>query len=144
MKILLILTILTGIPAVVAAQIELCEEISPVEGWVDIHSSDQLDSLLSQRLMENERKEGMSGYRLQIYFGTSKDEAMKARTEFLKEFSDEEAYINYEKPYFTIRVGDFRDRFEAQRMLRDVREEYPGAIVVADKKVQFPPLRSSR
>ncbi len=80
----------------------------------------------------------IEGFRVQIHLG-SKTDAVRVRQNFLLRHPEIPAYMSYLAPNFRIRVGDMRDRVEAERLLKDLRNEFPGSYVVADH-IEPPPL----
>ncbi|MFN3875143.1 MAG: SPOR domain-containing protein, partial [Flavobacteriales bacterium] len=43
------------------------------------------------------------------------------------------AYLSWLAPNWRLRVGDCRTRLEAERLLRDVKAQYPGSYIVPDE-----------
>lgn len=74
----------------------------------------------------------MEGYRIQLSFGR-KEEVNNIRVEFLKEYPDYSAYISWLQPNFRLRVGDFRTRLQAEKFLRELRDDYQGSYIVRDE-----------
>ncbi len=74
----------------------------------------------------------MDGFRVQIFFG-SRNEANKARADFLRINPEVGAYVTYLAPNFRLRVGDFRTRTEAEKFKREILQVYPGSYIVADQ-----------
>lgn len=74
----------------------------------------------------------MPGYRVQVYYGGQRAKATEIRTEILRKFPQAAAYIIYQQPNFKLRLGDFKTRIEAMKLLDEVRHEYPQAFVVKD------------
>ncbi len=71
------------------------------------------------------------GYRVQIYFGGDKAKAREAKSRFLSQHADDlRAYEIYEAPNFKIRVGDFRTKLEAYRLLKEIKADFPSAFIV--------------
>lgn len=87
----------------------------------------------------NYNQTSLEGFRVQIYSGsglTSKDEASATQTRFLKMFPGERAYIIYNAPFWRVRVGDFRSRSEAMRMLQSVKPSFAGSYIVRDNTIR--------
>ncbi len=84
----------------------------------------------------------MEGFRVQIYFG-SRAEANKVRIEFLRSHPEVGAYVTYLAPNFRLRVGDYRNRTEAEGFKREVNKTYPGSYIVADQ-ISLPALSAKR
>lgn len=82
----------------------------------------------------------VEGFRVQIYAGNSRQQAMQIRTEVAATYTDYAAYLIYKQPTFRVRVGDFKSRFEAQELLRELKEQYPSSFIVPDEVLVNPVL----
>jgi hypothetical protein len=71
------------------------------------------------------------GYRVQLVFG-SREEVSNAKSRFLVRW-EHRAYESYLQPNFRLRIGDFMSRFEAERILAELKPHFPGAYIVPDK-----------
>jgi hypothetical protein len=118
------------------------------QGYLEIRQPPELDTLmmkyniLRERVEKNPDNKGIPGYRIQIFFDSginSGDRARKAKDEFETLFPDISGYITWKAPNFRVRVGDFRNRLEADRALSDIEKEYPNAWVIKDE-INYPPL----
>lgn len=49
------------------------------------------------------------------------------------QFPELSSYVEYEQPYYKLRLGDFKTRLEATYYLQQVITLYPGAFIVKDK-----------
>ncbi len=82
----------------------------------------------------------INGYRVQIYFDSgnqSKKKANDVKTQFLAKKPDVPCYLVYQAPNFKVRVGDFRSRYEAYKLYREIRNDFPSAYIVKDE-ISFP------
>ena len=71
------------------------------------------------------------GYRIQLIFG-SREEVSTAKSRFVSSYS----YSHYEdwlQPNYRLRVGDFLTRFQAEKVLREIKARFPKAYIVRDK-----------
>ncbi|MBK6626508.1 MAG: SPOR domain-containing protein [Flavobacteriales bacterium] len=84
----------------------------------------------------------IEGYRVQIHLG-SKTDAVKVRQTFLQRHPEVPAYLSYLAPNFRIRVGDLRDRMDAERLRQELRSEFPGCYVVQDQ-IEPPALSKAK
>ncbi|MGE4585847.1 MAG: SPOR domain-containing protein [Mangrovibacterium sp.] len=117
----------------------IVRRISPVQNA-------RIDSLLQNHIRQNKRMEGTEGYRLEIFFSSgsrSREEALQRKTEFLRKFPDETAYMLFLTPNFKVRVGDCRTRSEALKLKERIRKDYPNAFIVPDI-IQFPELYTDK
>lgn len=93
------------------------------------------------------KREGVSGYRIQIFSGSGQNARATMSTtsqQFLKNFPDfdpAQIYTEYKAPYFKLCVGDFRSRGEANAFYHQIRSLYPDSYVVKSK-IKFPKLTS--
>jgi len=124
-------------------------ENNPQSGTLNIIQNPAIDTLISRYIMMNKNLAdkntylGMAGYRIQIYASSNRnarDEANKARAEFMGKFPDILTYLLYAEPgYFKIRAGDFRTKTEATEIFLLVSQEFPNAYLVPDY-INFPDL----
>ena len=50
-----------------------------------------------------------------------------------QDFPDLSSYVEYEEPYYKLRIGDFKTRLEATFFMQQVTPLYSGAFIVKDK-----------
>ncbi len=85
-----------------------------------------------------EKQDELKGFRVQIFLGP-RDQANPVRVAFLQKHPDTPAYLSYLAPNFRVRVGDCRDRLEAEKLLQEVRSDHPGSYIVQDD-IEMPRL----
>jgi hypothetical protein len=98
-----------------------------------IKTDDKISSLLDKYGEYNRKKEFAEGYRIQIMYTDVRDEVYKNKGAMYKDFPDLPSYVEYEQPYYKLRVGDFKTRLEATYYLQQVTVLYTGAFIVKDK-----------
>jgi len=115
-----------------------------------IEQDPAVDTLLSRYILmshralpENDNNYGMDGYRIQIYFSSTRnarEESNRVRAEFISRFPHIASYKKYSEPgYFKVRVGDFRTKAEATKVFLEVSRVFPNAYIVRDI-INFPEL----
>ena len=101
-----------------------------------IKQDSRIDTLVSRHILANARKNGIEGWRIQIYRGghrTAQEEADKKIASFISDFPDCPVHKSFDKPnWFKVRVGDFRSREEAAMVFYKVLEKYPDAYLMRD------------
>ncbi len=110
------------------------------DGKVEFVQDDIIEWLLEQRTEINESREGIQGFRVQIYSDSgigSRLRTEKVKAEFDEKYPETGSYLIYEEPYFKIRVGNFRTRLDARRFLEKISRKYEYAFIVPDK-IEFP------
>jgi hypothetical protein len=107
-------------------------------GKVTVVMDNRIERLLKKKILLNEKKKGINGYRVQIHFGSSRETAKEIKSKFLTIYKETIAYELYQQPNFKIRVGDFRTRLEAQKLLREIIIDFPNSFIVQDEIVLQP------
>jgi hypothetical protein len=68
-----------------------------------------LDTLVSRHIMANASKEGVDGWRIQIYRGghrTANEDANKVRARFMESYPNISTYLTFDRPnWFKVKVG---------------------------------------
>lgn len=118
-------------------------------GKLNIFQDEAVDTLLSRYILSNRKlqtgdgKQGMMGFRIQIYFSSvrnAREESAKVRAEFLSKFPDIFPYAEFQEPgYYMVRAGDYRTKTECYKYLLLVRKEFPDAYPVP-AVINFPDL----
>ncbi len=112
---------------------EICSQEQAERPYVK--QDESVDRLISSFRQHN-RSKGMQGFRVQIYTASGNRSKLltdRVKAEFDVKYQGVRSYITYDEPYYKLRVGDFRSRFEAQQFLKKISSEYLYAIVVVDR-----------
>jgi hypothetical protein len=128
----LFLIILTGVrPGFSLAQDSIIELKN-----IRIIQDEKVDLLLSKHIRINQNRDGIPGFRIQIFFdsGTnSKTNAQGIYEGFRAKYPDVAAYLTFKAPNYKVRVGDFRTKLDAQRFLNEINPEYPNAWIIPEQ-----------
>ena len=100
----------------------------------------RFDELVNKQKEQNLINQSMHGYRIQIYFGGIRQKASEIKLDFNSRYPDIQAYISYQQPNFKVRIGDYHNRYEAQKFLKEIEGLYPTSFIVPDE-VKLPPLK---
>lgn len=108
------------------------------EGKVVVIKDPQIDSLISRRLeLSRAGSSGnsvtSSGFRVQIFSGLKRDEAYSAQSKFKSLYPGIASYVSYTQPNYRVRVGDFRTKLEAQKLVNELKKQYPSLFIFAEK-----------
>lgn len=92
---------------------------------------DERIDILAKEYMSNKT---LKGYKVQIFSGNSRWEASKVKSEFISAYPNlPTPDLIYHAPNFKLRVGNYRDRFEAEQTLRLLKEKFPSSFLVKDQ-----------
>lgn len=78
------------------------------------------------------------GYRIQIYSGLSRADALRAQSAFNSKYRKVSSYLTYQQPNFKIRVGDFENRLEVNEFFEQMIQTFPGSFIIQDE-INFHP-----
>lgn len=114
------------------------------DGSVVVIKNTAIDSLIARRLLLNKLVTNNSlnisassivvfGYRVQVYFGTDRKEAYKIQEKVKQLYPNFENYISYNLPNYRIKVGDFRNRLEAQKLVSELKPSFPTLFIFKER-----------
>ena len=106
---------------------------------LSINNDANLDTAIQKNIIKNRIANVIDGYRIQLFSGTERTNANTLKTKFLKLFPETPAYLIYQQPYFKLRIGDFRNKLEAQQIFYKLQEEFGQVIIIPDK-INLPKL----
>lgn len=98
-----------------------------------IYQDEKIGELAEKYVEFNRKREFGEGYRIQVTYTNVRDEVYQSKGAMYKQFPELASYVEYEQPYYKLRIGDFKTRLEATYYLQQVITLYPGAFIVKDK-----------
>ncbi|MDR2911579.1 MAG: SPOR domain-containing protein [Bacteroidales bacterium] len=105
---------------------------------LNIDKDHRLDKMLNWHIQNNKRRESIEGYRVEIFFSTNnRQKALDKKIEFVAQYPECDVYVLFISPNFRVRVGDFRTKNEAVKLLKKIEKDYSAAFVVKDN-INFP------
>ncbi|MEN8123564.1 MAG: SPOR domain-containing protein [Bacteroidota bacterium] len=98
-------------------------------GKVTVKTTSDIDRVISKKKAFNKSIKTMDGYKIQLFFGVEK-KAYEAEDEFSSLFPDIPVKIIFSSPDWKVQAGNFMNRLDADRALIDIKNDFPGAIVL--------------
>lgn len=147
MKRILFIWLLLCIVQGVAAQqyledpVTTLDEFSVLISRLNVNQDPRLNKLVENHIEKNGKNNGVPGYRVEIFFksgATAREEALKVKSEFMTAFPDINVHVKFISPDFKVRVGDYRTKNEALKLLKQLEGKYK-AFIVPDI-IDFPKL----
>ena len=111
------------------------EQMEGGNGQIEVIQPVQVENLLRMQIANNRQQKGIPGYRIRIFSQsgqTARQKAEETRRNFMGNFPEIDAYLEYHAPNFLIFVGDFRTKNEALRERKKIERFYPGAFIVSE------------
>ncbi|MDG5800961.1 SPOR domain-containing protein [Marinilabiliaceae bacterium ANBcel2] len=116
------------------------ENRSQGEGAITIRQSSDLQNLVKLFIDQNRSADGVEGYRIQLYSGTGAEarrEAAEIRSKVLGQFEDEHILVEYNAPFWRVRVGAYRHKHEALPTMQRLSEKFPSCYIVRDSSIDL-------
>jgi hypothetical protein len=77
---------------------------------VTVNASFDINKLIEIHQAKNEKTDEMPGYRIQLLSNNERSIVNAKRSEFSTVYSDLKTYIQYDQPYYRLKVGDLKTR----------------------------------
>lgn len=77
----------------------------------------------------------IKGYTILLFSGSGANSKLKARNtlvHFDEKYPGCQSHLAWKSPNYEVRIGDFRTKLEAEKLLQEIKEEFPTAFVKAD------------
>ena len=74
----------------------------------------------------------LKGFRIQIYQGKERTEATETRQKCFKHFEEYHPYLQFKRPMYDVRLGDFKSKKDAKKILKQVKKQFKNAIIISD------------
>lgn len=109
---------------------------------VIVHKDPRLDLLVKKQIQINEetsrdaRRIG-KGYRLLVVNTSSRDEAIEAKSKVYTFFPELKSYLIYQSPYFKLKVGNFKERKDAEEYLNKLKRHFPQGIYIMNDVIEI-------
>tara|TARA_B100001769_G_C21527287_1_gene302475 strand:- start:35 stop:427 length:393 start_codon:yes stop_codon:yes gene_type:complete len=91
-----------------------------------------IDNLVSKYENILKNTGGINGWRLQLKFKAKESEIIKIKLKFIKLFPDIPVFLEYQEPYYRIRVGNCRTKLEALKIKNLIKKHFSDTYPVPE------------
>lgn len=107
-----------------------------------VHKDPRLDMLVKKQATINEEtsrdsRRIVKGFRLMIITTANRDEAIAAKTKIYTYFPELQAYLWHQSPYYKLKVGNFKERKEAEAYQKKLNIYFPKGVFIMPDKVEI-------
>src|SRR5688500_328407 len=100
---------------------------------VAVHTDPRIDLLVKKQIEINEittrnARRNAPGYRILVINTNNRTKAVQAKTKIYQEFPELKAYLMYQPPFFKLKVGNFKEREDAETYLPDIQRLFPTGV----------------
>lgn len=105
------------------------------QGSAEVISDPAVEKLMAARLAQRQASGGkIPGFRILLAYSgsraTAERQAEEARLHYMGKY---DIVTMYDEPNFKVYLGEYRHRWEADMVLREVQKQYRGARVIPDR-----------
>ena len=109
-----------------------------------VHRDARLDLLIRKQAQINEEttrdsRKNMKGFRILVVNTNKRDEAIAAKTKIYKYFPELKAYLIYQSPYFRLKVGNFKERKDAEDYEKKLNTYFPKGVFIMNDVIEVKP-----
>ena len=113
-------------------------------GLIMIYKDPRLAMLVKKQVQINEEttresRRIMPGFRIQIVNSTDRVNALNAKTRVYQLYPELKAYLQYQSPYYRLKVGNFKTRPEAEEYLRNLSRDFPNNVFIVRDTIEGKP-----
>lgn len=109
------------------------ENLPKTSGGKTLSVNKRLQTVLDTMAQQNKAIRYISGFRIQLYVGNTRQEADNAKAYIYQVFPDLNPYVSYSAPTYRVKAGDFMYRSDAEQYLEQIRVQYSSAVILADR-----------
>ena len=91
-----------------------------------------IDALVGKYENILKAKNGVDGWRVQLKFKAKEAEILQLKLKFIRLYPNIPILLEYEEPYYRIRVGNCRTKLEAIKIKNQISKRFPNAYPVPE------------
>ncbi len=113
-------------------------------GKVRIIQDERLKTIVEGHQWSNSKNKGISGFRIRIFSDSGPDakkEFEYTKASFSEHFNDIKIHQEFDYPFYKIYVGDFRNRSDALKVLKQIEWKFPDSFIV-QTRINYPNLKT--
>lgn len=113
-------------------------------GNVVVHKDPRVDLLVAKQVEINEvttrnTRRTANGFRIQVINTNNRNKANEAKTKVYQSFPELKPYLIYQAPFFKLKVGNFKNREEAEQYIDDLKRLFPSGVYVVRDIIELGP-----
>lgn len=109
---------------------------------VVVHKDPRIDLLVSKQIEINEvttrnARRFVPGFRILVINTNNRSQAIAAKTKVYQKFPELQSYLMYQPPFFKLKVGNFKEREEAEDYLTSIQKLFPSGVYVVRDTIEL-------
>ncbi|OQP55962.1 sporulation protein [Niastella yeongjuensis] len=115
---------------------------------VVVFKDPRIDMLEKKQMQINEfttrdARSRVQGFRILVISTNDRNKATNAKIKIYQEFPELRAYLDWQPPYMKLKVGDFKNRSEAEPYLSSIQRFFPSGVYIIRDVIEVNPDKSS-
>ncbi len=116
----------------------------PVDSNVVVHKDPRVSLLVDKQIEINElttrsSRQFAPGFRILVISSNNRNAVTDAKTRIYRHFPELRAYMMYQAPFFRLKVGNFKDRSDAETYLSPIQKLFETSVYIVPDTVQVLP-----
>ncbi len=109
-----------------------------------VHKDPRIDLLVKKQIEINEASTRSArrfapGYRILVLNTNNREKVLAAKTQIYKRYPDLKTYMMWQAPFFKLKVGNFREREDAEAFLPEMKKIFPTGVYVLKETIEVRP-----
>jgi hypothetical protein len=115
---------------------------------VTVKKDPRIDLLVKKQVESNEiltrdERRSAAGYRILVINTPDRGKATEAKIKMYQAFPELKSYLSFQAPKFHLKVGNFRDRSEAEAYLESIKLTFPTGVYIVRDTIEVDPLAAA-
>ena len=111
---------------------------------VVVNKDPRIELLVNKQIEINEvttrnSRRAAPGFRILVISSNDRNKVIDAKTKMYREFPELKAYMMYNSPFFRLKVGNFRERTDAEEYLSRIQRLYPTGVYIVPDSIEIRP-----
>lgn len=111
---------------------------------VVVNKDPRIDMLVNKQIEINEvttrnSRRAAPGFRILVISSNDRNKVIEAKTKMYREFPELKAYMMYQSPFFRLKVGNFKERPDAEEYLSRIQRFYPAGVYIVTDTIEVRP-----
>lgn len=107
---------------------------------VKVIKDSRIDALIKKQIYINTLAiRNQPGFRVQVLTTNQRNEASEAKARVMQLYPEYRTYLDFQAPYFKVRVGDFKSRDEAAELRDRLSGSFQGGVFVVPAIININP-----
>ncbi len=114
---------------------------------VVVHKDPRIEMLEKKQIQINElttrdARSHVQGFRILVMSTNDRNKATNAKVKIYQEFPELRVYLDWQPPYMKVKVGDFKNRSEADPYLSNIQKLFPSGVYIVRDVIEVNPDKS--